>query len=435
MSEERGWKAARFHAGSTEIHRTLPHSIEAEQGVLSSMFQSADVIAKCDDRISTRFFYVPAHQTLFAKMVSVWRSGIPLDLITFTQILRDCNQLEEIGGASFITSIFTFVPSAENVDQYLEIVRDKYLLRQVIEACTQSVTRAFEDQGEVKELLSDVREKICSIEEHPQLRKRKTNRELVAQVIHNLDNPEKALGISTGLPGLDKVIGGMIEGANIVLAGETSCGKSSLAQLIANDCAVTRKIPTAIFTFEMNDEQTMQRIIQIRSEISAGKIARGEAEMFEANAFLNASEEIAGAPLHVISDRLDVAGIRSRCMQIRPRVCVIDYLQIIPEPQRKGESRTERFDRMSSEVKQMAMALGMTTITLSQLNDKETTYGSSMMTNDSDILLVIKSVGEPDEAKPIQDKVIKVAKQRDGGRPAIYLSFVKAITKFKERKK
>src|SRR5438128_5031840 len=133
-----------------DIHRTPPHSVEAEQGVLGSMLISPrDTIAECVEKINDEYFYVPAHQTIYNVLVDLWNAGEAIDLITFTQVLRDRNLLESVGGAAFITGLFTFVPTAANVQYYLDIVRDKYILREIIAASTESVRRAYEEQDEV----------------------------------------------------------------------------------------------------------------------------------------------------------------------------------------------------------------------------------------------------------------------------------------------
>src|SRR6184192_3793787 len=140
-----------------DIHRTPPNSVEAEQGVLGSMLISPrDTIAECVEKINEEYFYVPAHQTIYTVLVELWNAGQAIDLITFTQVLRDRNLLESLGGAAFITGLFTFVPTAANVQYYLDIVRDKYILREIIAAATESVRRAYEEQDEVNNLLDEV---------------------------------------------------------------------------------------------------------------------------------------------------------------------------------------------------------------------------------------------------------------------------------------
>lgn len=437
-AEPRGWKRSKGNRPTNDgpplSQRTLPHSIEAEQGILGSMLHSPDAIAETYASVSLDYFYAPAHQTIFAAIIGLWKQGVPIDLITFTQFLTDRHLIESVGGPSLVTSLFTFVPTHANIKYYIEIVRDKYVLRQVIAASTESVRRAFEEEHEVEDLLNQVRERICSVQRDPLLRKRMSTKDLALRVIESLESPD-ALGISTGLEILDNNIGGFREGDNVVVAGRPSSGKSALLQLFANEIGVTRKIPVVLFTFEMTDLQTMTRLVQIRSEVEARRIARAEADFDEVRRFGAAVSEIGESPLVVVNERLDVAGIRARCMQLQPRIALIDYFQIIPEDDQKYEARTERFDRMSSSLKQMAIDLRMTIVIGSQLNEKETTYGSSKLTADADILLLVESVGEYEESTPYQDKTIKIAKQREGGRPTLGLSFQKKITKFRQRKR
>src|SRR5258708_12479178 len=149
-----------------DIHRTPPNSVEAEQGVLGSMLISPrDTIAECVEKINEESFYVPAHQTIERVLVELWNAGQAIDLITFTQVLRDRNLLESLGGAAFITGLFTFVPTAANVQYYLDIVRDKYILREIIAAATESVRRAYEEQNDDDSMLDEVDQKIFDVGE------------------------------------------------------------------------------------------------------------------------------------------------------------------------------------------------------------------------------------------------------------------------------
>src|SRR6266704_3593896 len=149
-----------------DIHRAPPHSAEAEQGVLGSMLISPrETIAECVEKINEDYFYIPAHQTIYTVLVELWNAGQAIDLITFTQVLRDRNLLESLGGAAVVTGLFTFVPTAANVQYYLDIVRDKYILREIIAAATESVRRAYEEQDEVNNLLDEVEQRIFAVGE------------------------------------------------------------------------------------------------------------------------------------------------------------------------------------------------------------------------------------------------------------------------------
>src|SRR4026208_26758 len=148
------------------MNQAPPHSAQAEQGVLGSMLISPrQAIGECVEKINEEYFYVPAHQTIYSVLVELWNAGQAIDLITFTQVLRDRNLLDSVGGAAFVTNLFTFVPTAANVQYYLEIVRDKYILREIISAATESVRRAYEEQDEVDSLLDEVEQKIFDVGE------------------------------------------------------------------------------------------------------------------------------------------------------------------------------------------------------------------------------------------------------------------------------
>src|SRR3954453_10809682 len=172
-----------------DVGRTLPHSVEAEQGVLGSMLISPrETIAECVEKINETYFYVPAHQTIYSYLVELWNTGQGIDLITFTQVLRDRNVLDAVGGAAFVTSLFTFVPTAANVLYYLEIVREKYILRQIISAATESVRRAYEEQDEGNNLLDEVEQRIFAVGED---RFKGEMLSMKEQVISTLESIEK----------------------------------------------------------------------------------------------------------------------------------------------------------------------------------------------------------------------------------------------------
>src|SRR5437879_3401124 len=189
-----------FTSSSQDIHRTLPLSIEAEQGVLGSMLISPrEIIAEAVEKINEEYFYIPAHQTIYGVLVELWNAGAGIDLITFTQTLRDRNILDAVGGAAFVTNLFTFVPTAANVGYYLEIVRDKYILREIISAATESVRRAYEEQDEVNNLLDEVEQRIFAVGED------RFKGEMLAkkeQVMSLMESMEKLYERKVGITGI-----------------------------------------------------------------------------------------------------------------------------------------------------------------------------------------------------------------------------------------
>src|SRR2546421_1471879 len=199
-----------------DIHRTPPHSVEAEQGVLGSMLISPrETIAECVEKINEEYFYVPAHRTIYNVLVDLWNTGQGIDLITFTQVLRDRNLLDTVGGPSFVTSLFTFVPTAANVGYYLEIVRDKYILREIISACTEGARRSYEEQDEVDDLLDEVEQRIFTVGEDRFKGQALTMKDQVMEAIEAIEKlweqKGSLTGLATGFTEFDRMTSGLHE--------------------------------------------------------------------------------------------------------------------------------------------------------------------------------------------------------------------------------
>src|SRR5213594_5196496 len=263
-----------------DIHRAPPHSIEAEQGVLGSMLISPrDAIAEVVEKINEEYFYVPAHQTIYSVLVDLWNAGAAIDLITFTQVLRDRNLLETVGGAAAVTSLFTFVPTAANLGYYLEIVRDKYILRSIIAASTESVRRAYEEQDEVGNLLDEVEQKIFAVGEDRFKGQMLSMKDQVMEAIESIEKLYERkggiTGISTGFVEFDRMTSGMHGAEMIVIAARPSMGKTALVMNIAEHVAVQEKLPVGVFSLEMSSQQLVQRLLCSRARVNLQKVRDG----------------------------------------------------------------------------------------------------------------------------------------------------------------
>src|SRR5437899_2715011 len=230
-----------------DIHRTPPHSVEAEQGVLRSMLISPrETIAECVEKINEEYFYVPAHQTIYNVLVDLWNAAQAIDLITFTQVLRDRNLLDAVGGAAFVTSLFTFVPTAANVGYYIDIVRDKYILREIIAAATESVRRAYEEQDEVSNLLDEVEQRIFAVGEDRFKGQMLSMKDQVMEAIESIEKLYERkggiTGISTGFVEFDRMTSGLHAAEMIVIAARPSMCKTALAMNIAEAAEIQDKV-------------------------------------------------------------------------------------------------------------------------------------------------------------------------------------------------
>jgi hypothetical protein len=226
-------------SGTPDIHRAPPHSVEAEMGVLGSMIMSSrTTIAEVVAQAKVEWFYVPAHCTIYSELVAMWDKGQAVDLITFTEHLRTVGHLDDVGGPAFVTRLFTFVPTSANVAYYLEIVRDKYLLREVIQATTESCRRAYEEQDEVNTLLDELEQKFINLGGDNRCGTAiNTMPENVSRAFEIMEaayaRKGSVTGIETGFAELDRMTGGLQNSEMIVIAARPSMGKTALCMNIA----------------------------------------------------------------------------------------------------------------------------------------------------------------------------------------------------------
>src|SRR6185437_10382313 len=324
------------HTGSAQdIHRAPPHSVEAEQGVLGSMLLSPrQAIAECVEKINDQYFYVPAHETIYNVLVDLWNAGQAIDLITFTQVLRDRNLLETVGGASAVTSLFTFVPTAANVTYYLEIVRDKYILRQIIAACTESVRRSFEEQDEVHNLLDEVEQKIFSVGEDRFKGQVLTLKDQVMEAIEAIEQLYERrggiTGISTGFAELDRMTNGLHESEMIVIAARPSMGKTALAMNITEHVAINGKLPVAVFSLEMSSQQLVQRLLCSRARVNLQKVRDGFLAERDFPSLTSAAAKLAEARIFIDdSAGLSILELRAKARRLKAQqdvsLLIVDY--------------------------------------------------------------------------------------------------------------
>jgi replicative DNA helicase len=449
-----------FTSSSQDIHRTLPHSVEAEQGVLGSMLISPrEIIAECVEKINEEYFYIPAHQTVYVVLVELWNAGQGIDLITFTQVLRDRNVLETIGGAAFITSLFTFVPTAANVTYYLEIVREKYILRQIIAACTESVRRSFEEQDEVHNLLDEVEQKIFSVGEDRFKGQVLTMKDQVMEAIEAIEQLYERrggiTGISTGFAELDRMTNGLHESEMIVIAARPSMGKTALAMNIAEHVAINEKLPVAVFSLEMSGQQLVQRLLCSRARVNLQKVRDGFLAERDFPSLTAAASKLAEAQIYIDdSAGLSILELRAKARRLKAqkqiRLIVVDYLQLLRSTTRRAQdNRQLEISEISAGLKGLAKELKLPIIVLAQLNRQpEARTGgkprlsdlreSGSIEQDADLvgLLVRPEIYEEDEdarAEKAGEAELIIAKQRNGPVGEIALTFLKEFTRFEDR--
>jgi replicative DNA helicase len=450
-----------------DIHRTPPHSVDAEQGVLGSMLISPrETIAECVEKINEEYFYVPAHRTIYTALVDLWNAGQAIDLITFTQVLRDRHLLDSVGGAAFVTSLFTFVPTAANVGYYLDIVRDKYILREIISAATESVRRAYEEQDEVNNLLDEVEQRIFAVGDDRFKGQLLSMKDQVMEAIESIEklyeNRGGITGLSTGFPELDRMTNGLHPGEMIVIAARPSMGKTALAMNIVENVAVNQKLPVGVFSLEMSSQQLVQRLLCSRAHVNLAKVRGGFLGERDFPNLTAAASKLAEAKIYIDdSSSLNILELRAKARRLKAQqdiqLIAIDYLQLVTSSSRRAQdNRQLEITEISAGLKSLAKELKIPVIVVAQLNrqPEQRTGGkprlsdlreSGAIEQDADLvgLLLRPSFYEEKEDEDKADSKVFdetaeeaeliIAKQRNGPIGNVPLTFFKHFTRFETR--
>src|ERR671934_661229 len=441
-----------------DIHRTPPHSVEAEQGVLGSMLLSPrQAIAECVEKISEQYFYVPAHQTIYNVLVDLWNKGEAIDLITFTQVLRDRNLLDAVGGPAFVTSLFTFVPTAANVGYYLDIVRDKFILRQIISAATESVRRAYEEQDEVDSLLDEVEQKIFDVGEDRfkgQVLSMKDHAMQAIETIEKLYERKGSItGISTGFVEFDRMTSGLHASEMIVIAARPSMGKTALAMNIAEYVAINEMLPVGVFSLEMSSQQLVQRLLCSRARVNLQKVRDGFLAERDFPSLTAAAAKLAEAKIFIDdSAALDILELRAKARRLKAkqdvRLIIVDYLQLLRSTSRRAQdNRQLEISEISAGLKGLAKELKIPIIVVAQLNrNPEIRTGSGKgvprladlresgsIEQDADLVgLLVREeyyADTDEEREELKGKAeLIIAKQRNGPIGDVKLTFLNEFT-------
>ena len=423
------------------------------------LISPVDVIGDCVERINAAYFYQPAHATIYDVLVEAWNAQRPADVITLTQTLRDRNLLEAVGGPSFITHLFTFTPTAANATYYLDIVREKYVLRQIISSCTECATRAYDEQGEVNTLLDEVEQKVLAINEDRFKNAVPGMKDQVMEAIESIEKLYERRGAITGLPtgfkNLDQMTNGLHPAEMIVIAARPSMGKTAFAMNIAEHVAVTSKHPVAIFSLEMSSQQLVQRLLCSRARVNLGKVRDGFLSERDFPNLTAAASKLAESQIYIDDTAgLSILELRAKARRFKQmhdiQLIVIDYLQLLRSTSRRGqENRQIEIAEISSGVKALAKELKIPIIVLAQLNrNPEARAGgkprlsdlreSGSIEQDADLvgLLVRSEYYAEDEEQREETRgeaELIIAKQRNGPVGEVKLTFLKEYTRFEDR--
>jgi replicative DNA helicase len=447
------------------LDRVLPNSKDAEIAVLGAMLLSpAEAGSQARARLTEENFYYAAHQVIFREIAALQDAMQAVDLVTLTQRLQDKNQLDEIGGPAYLADLVTRVPTAANVEEYIDIVWEKHLLRQLIGAAHDIIAKSFEQQDDVKAWVDEVEQQIFNITAEKASTGAAPVRDLIkgamASIERLYDQRGSVTGISTGFRGLDNLTSGLHPGNMIVIAGRPSMGKTALAINIAENVAIGQNIPVGVFSLEMSSEELVKRMLCSRARVNLRAVRDGFLGERDFPPLTAAASQLMKAPLYIDdSAGLTIHQIRARARRMKSQhdaqLLVIDYMQLVRAPSRRADlSRQVEISDISAGIKALAKELQVPIIVLSQLNRQpEQREGgrpkladlreSGAIEQDADMVgLLVRAEmyvddtteeGKQEKADKEGEAELIIAKQRNGPTGEVKLTFMKEFTRFEER--
>ncbi|MFD0871787.1 replicative DNA helicase [Chlamydia abortus] len=437
--------------GEMLFDRIPPQNLEAEQAVLGAILLDSDALVTVMERIISEDFYSTKHQNIFDAMVELAEANEPVDLVTLTVRLQDKQQLEQVGGVSYLTQLANAVPTAANVDYYAQIIEEKSLTRRLIRAATQIASTGYSGSEAVGDLLSDAEQRIMEISQRRSSSGFISIRDVLMEVFERVEflyqNKGGTTGIASGFRDLDKMTSGFQRSDLIIVAARPSVGKTAFALNIAQNVGIREKETVAIFSLEMGAAQLVQRMICAESNVDAGRLRTGHLENDDWEKLTMAIGTMAEANIYIDdSPAVTVADIRAKCRRLKKEkglgMILIDYLQLIHGRGRSGDNRQQEVSEISRTLKQIARELDVPVIALSQLSrgveqrqDKRPMMSdlreSGSIEQDADIVAFLYRddyYNQDTEKKNIIEIII--AKQRNGPVGTVELAFLKHYNKF-----
>lgn len=350
---------------SGNIERVPPQNLEAEQSVLGSMLIDKDAIIASSEYLKAKDFYRDGHQKIYQAMINLTERGEPVDLVTLAEELSQQNQLENIGGMAYLTTLANIVPTAANVGYYAKIAQEKAVLRSLINSATRIVSRCFEAKDDVDEIMDEAEQAIFEVSQRSNPQGFSLMKDILKGAFDRIDklwgNKGGVTGVPTGFPDLDDMTSGFQNSDLIIIAARPSMGKTTLALNIAQHIAVNEKLPVAIFSLEMSKEQLVQRILCAQANVDAQRLRRGFLSEDDYPRLTKAAGPLAEAPLFIDDTAaISVMEMRAKARRLKSEhglsAIFVDYLQLMQGSSR-SENRQQEISGISRSLKALAKEL------------------------------------------------------------------------------
>ncbi|MDO8730327.1 MAG: replicative DNA helicase [Candidatus Omnitrophota bacterium] len=433
------------------VERVPPHNLDTEMAVLGSMLMDDQAVPVALEMLQASSFYRDAHRKVFDAMTGLFNSQKPVDLVTLTEELKATGKLEEVGGADYLASLTSVVPTAANVQHYAKIVREKAMLRSLISAATQIVGRCYEDQDDADALLDRAEQLLFEIANRSLGAQAEPLKGMLSRTMETIERlyqrKEMVTGLATGLHDLDVMTAGLQPADLIIVAGRPSMGKSALATCIAEHVGVVERVPVAIFSLEMSKDQLAHRMLCSLARVNVHNARTGFLAQTDWKELPKAASKLDQSAPILIDDTPSLSALELRAKarrlknQHRIGLIIVDYLQMMRGSFRV-ENRQQEISEISRSLKALAKELNVPVIAVSQLSrgpeqreDRRPQLSdlreSGAIEQDADVVMMLfrEEVYRPTEENRGKAELI-VAKQRNGPVGSVSLAFLKEFTRF-----
>ena len=428
-----------------------PQNIEAEQSVLGAILIDNEALHKCIEIVGSGDFYRESHRKIFSTMLELFDRNEAIDLVTVSELMSKRGELESAGGANYLATLASTIPTAANIRHHSKIVKEKAILRALLRSANEIAEKAYEDSLDADELLDFAEKTVFDISDKRTSTTFSPMRDVIKDswaVIERLHDKKEAIsGVPSGFTELDELTTGFQQGDLIIVGGRPSMGKTAFALNIAQHVAIEQEEPVAVFSLEMSKRQLAFRMLCSEAMVDSNLVRKGIIRQQDMRKLQDAAGRLTEAKIFIDdSSALGVLEMRAKSRRLKKEhglsLVVVDYLQLM-----RGRGRFERREQEISEIsrslKALAKELEIPVIALSQLNrevEKKDSKRPSLanlresgaIEQDADVIIFLHrdEVYDRDNAAKKGKADVIVAKQRNGPIADIKLTYLSKSTKF-----
>jgi len=448
---EEGWvSVTEIVPRNDDFERTPPHDVAAEQCVLGGMLLSKDAISDVIEVIRPADHYRPAHQLIHEAILDLYSRGEPADAITVANELTRRAEIARVGGAPYLHTLISSVPTAANAGYYARIVRERAILRRLVEAGTRIVQFGYAGDADADELVDRAQAEVYAVTERRTSEDYQSLSEIMPGALDEIEAIGSHNGMLTGVPtgfaDLDALTNGLHPSQMIVIAARPAMGKSTLALDIARAAAIRNSMTTVLFSLEMSRNEITMRLLSAESRVPLQTMRTGQMNDDDWARLARRMSEVADAPLFIDdSPNMSMMEIRAKCRRLKQRhdlkVVIVDYLQLMSSPKRV-ENRQQEVSDLSRSLKLLAKELEVPVVALSQLNrgpeqrtDKKPMLSdlreSGSIEQDSDVVILLHREDQYEKESPRAGEAdLIVAKHRNGPTATVTVAFQGHYSRF-----